>query len=123
MTLTQIFILIIFALVLIYTSIAQKTLHQHTVSKTLRDWAWKYNTIGWVAGFLIGHWFFPRQTVVATAWGFGIPLLVALVGWDVYWNLKVKVRKWYRLPGIYVVLGIVTGIILWSQGSKDSPIP
>lgn len=123
MNLTQIIIVSIFVLVLTYTAFAQKVFDSPTVSKTLRDWAWKYNSIGWLAGFLIGHWFFPRQEVKATAWGgFGIPLAITLAAWDLYWNLGGHPRTWYRWPGWYVLIGISTGVVLWSQGSKHAPL-
>lgn len=95
---------------------------QPTESQVLRDWGWRWNTLPFCAGFLLGHWFFPRVAVSFTAWGYAIPILLILLVWDIaWWQIKGDERAWYRWPGWYALLGIPAGVFLWGQASPGAP--
>lgn len=123
LTFSQWFVIAVFVAVIFYTAVAQK-MGQPTVSMTLRDGGWRINTIPFIFGLLVGHWFFPRQSTWVSGWGYAIPALLALVIYDVLWNWKKGAeRRWFRFPGWWFLLGLPVGIWLWAQRSGDSPIP
>jgi len=118
--LTQIFIIIIIVIVLAYDVITQK-IQQPTESTVLRLWARDWTLLPFCAGFLIGHWFAPRQIVSHTAWGNGLMIMAVLFGIDLYWKLSKKGDAWFRYPLWYALLGIPSGLFLWGQSSSWAP--
>lgn len=95
-----------------------------TESQVLREWGKRTIFFPWLIGFLSGHWFFGMKEPYFTAWIYGIGLWGALIAWDIYWW---KVRKsepyfpWYRYPGVWFLVGLPSGMILWGQRNADSP--
>jgi hypothetical protein len=121
MSITGWVIIATIVLLLVYDGIVG-LLKQPTESQVLREWGWKFNTLPFCAGFLLGHWFFPRVSVSFTAWGYAIPLLVGLLAWDIAWGHYASNRRaWFRWPGWYALLGIPAGVFLWGQVSGEAP--
>lgn len=91
-----------------------------TESMIMRD-AGKVSTfVPHLFGFLIGHWFFPRQSQWQFGWMWGIAFWVVLLAWDLWWPGG---RVWYRYEGIWVLIGVACGTLFWGQIDKWSPIP
>jgi len=118
MTPTHWLILCVFVMLLGYTAMARKH-NLPTISMTMRDLAWNWSVAPFVAGMLIGHWFFNREggaPFAAWGWGTGIPIFVILLSFDWYWILSNRSKVWFRYPGIYVVLGTLWGYLFWALG-------
>lgn len=102
---------------------------QPTESQVLRDWAWRWNTIPFIAGFLIGHWFGNRYTVSYSAWGYALGFIVAELLTDVavrLWAGPYELRdhplwRWFRHPLFHALAGIPIGMFLWGQSYQWSP--
>jgi hypothetical protein len=75
-----------------------------------------------VIGLLLGHWFFNQRSIIHSAWGFGIPAMVSLGIWDIIWNAMGKPRVWYRYAPIWLVMGVITGALVWAQQDGGSPL-
>lgn len=86
---------------------------EKTVSVTLTEWAWKYNSMAFFAGVLIGHWFFPGAPGI-TAWPWLLIPLGCLGALDVIAYVY-PVPKWIRYPGIWVALGVPSGAFIWAS--------
>lgn len=118
MNLTKIVLLSAIFGLLIYDAFVG-TLGVPTESQVLRDWALQSVTLPFTAGFLLGHWFFPRKEVDYSAWVFAAIFLLAFGAWDIYWfynNLPGTMPNvWYRYPGWYALLGVPVGTYLWGQ--------
>lgn len=119
MTLTEILILFVSVLLLVYTGMARR-IGQRTVSMTMRDLGWKYNSIPFALGIVIGHWFFPNFSLAVTnKVGFTLPFIALVLGFDLLWRrvtLPSEIREWWRWPGWWFCYGIPVGMIFWSQG-------
>lgn len=115
MTLTQVVILLTFALLCLYTGYAH-TFGQRAISPTIRDMAWRFNTVPLVAGVLMGHWFMPNSIAFSHRVGGVLPIIIVVALLDISWNTAENGRRAaFRWPGIWVVVGIVSGALLWSQ--------
>lgn len=121
MNVTQMLILMITAILLIYDVYAMP-LGQPTESMVFREWAWKANTVPFIWGFLMGHWFMPRQHVSTSGWMYALPIMVSLIVYDVLYNHYGGTRRWFRYPIWFVLFGIPVGAYLWGQGSAESPL-
>ena len=110
-------------LLVVYDAIVGK-IHQPSESTLIRQYGWQYNTIPFILGYCIGHWFFPRQhQLVPLAWGNGLPIILLLVIFDWYWNkYQHGTQTWFRYPGWYILLGIPAGSLLWGAINSNSPI-
>lgn len=94
-----------------------------TESMIVRDWGKVSTFFPHLMGFLIGHWFFPRQSQWQSGWMWGLCFWGVLIAWDVAWNLWVGTYPWYRYEGFWVLVGIVSGTLFWCQTDGRSPIP
>jgi hypothetical protein len=94
-----------------------------TESMIMRDWG-KVSTF-WphLWGFLIGHWFFPRQSQWKSGWMWGLAFWGVLLAWDILWAQFVGTRPWYRYEGFWVLVGILSGMYFWGQVDPWSVIP
>lgn len=120
MNITELVIIATFVLLIAYDVIAGK-INQPTESMVLREWGWRWNTVPFLAGFLIGHWFFPRREVDVSGWMWVLPILGGLIVFDILWGrFGRNSRPWFRFPGWYVLLGIPVGMFLWGQASVES---
>lgn len=121
-TLTQWIVVSTLAAWLIYTANAQK-IRQRTISATIRDMAWSYNFFPFCWGMLMTHWFAPKQQLIEGLWGWGIalPMILILLGVDVYWNVSKRERHWIRWPFWYFLLGLPFGYFFWPQASLHAP--
>lgn len=123
MNITEAVVIAVIVILLAYDVVALK-IGQPTESMVLRDWGWEFSALPFTAGFLTGHWFFPRQTFFVSGWMYALPILVALIIFDLVWKYKAQSRKsWFRYPGMYFLLGIPAGMYLWGQITLESPIP
>lgn len=115
MTTTEAIILACFLVLLVWTGIAFK-FKQKTVSQTMRDLAWKYNVTSFTFGILIGHWYFPVLHPTHHAVGNVLPFMATVFAGDLLWmKFQASRRAWWRYPGIWFVLGVPAGFLLWSQ--------
>lgn len=123
MKITTIIILSTFTLWLTWTSVAQKY-GERTISSTLRNMAWDWNILPFCFGMLITHWFAPRQTLPSSLWGWGVglPVMVLIVAWDIYWLASGRERAVVRWPFWYFLLGLPVGYLFWPQISLHSPL-
>jgi hypothetical protein len=97
-------------------------LHEPTESQVLRDWGHVSTCLPFVAGFLLGHWFLPRQNPSGSAWGNAAILILALGAWDLWWFFTGRTDcPFYRYPGFYAILGVPLGSFLWGQGDGSAP--
>lgn len=112
MSITAWVIIVLSVIGLSYTLISQRN-GQPTISMVMRDTAWDFSLLPFAWGYLIGHWFFPRQNLIEFGWAWSLPFLVALLAFDIIWKLRIDKRTWYRYPGFYFLLGLPT----------ESPIP
>lgn len=123
MTLTHYVILVTFALWIWFTSVSRQMFGAPTISMTLRNMAWTFSSFAFVWGMLIAHWFAPRQSLPTSLWGWsiGLPMILALLGWDIYWLVTDRPRAWYRWPMFYFVAGLPIGFFFWPQVSAHAP--
>ena len=91
------------------------SLGQPTESQVLRDWARDWTLLPFIAGFLVGHWFAPRQVVSYSAWGFCLPIFGILLAIDIYFNVKQLAPPAWRYSLFYALAGIPVGMYLWGQ--------
>lgn len=122
MTSTQMMILSTFALWLVWTSLAPRY-GQKTVSSTLRNMAWSFNLIPFCFGMLTTHWFAPRQSFPSDLWGWGVglPAMLLILGFDIYWLATKRERHWIRWPFWYFLAGLPVGYLYWPQISASAP--
>lgn len=95
-----------------------------TESMVLRDWARDWTALPYMAGFLSGHWFGPRQQVDVSQWWIALAILIALLAIDVVWNVKfnsIPIPAW-RYSLIYFMAGIPIGMYLWGQPGSWAPL-
>lgn len=116
MTLTH-WVLIATIVALIAYDAIVATIGQPTESQILRDWGQKRVALPFTAGFLAAHWFMNRNSQWPSGWMLALPIILALVGWDVWWNHKDRPRVWYRWPGLWLLAGLPVGCFLWGQGT------
>lgn len=115
MTITELLIGAVFLILLVWTAVASR-FKQKTVSMAMRDIAWGWSTWAFVFGVLVGHWFLPILNPRHHAVGNVLPLILAVMLFDLYWRHKQGVRRvWFRYPGIWFALGVPAGALLWSQ--------
>lgn len=109
---------------LAYDVIALKV-GQPTESMVLRDWARSWTLLPFVAGFLLGHWFGPRQDPSFSAWAYALPIMALLLVGDVVWNVWFSSGEvpWWRYSLWYALAGIPAGMYLWGQPGGWSPLP
>lgn len=88
---------------------------QKTLSQIIKDSAWKCTAFPACFGFLIGHWFGSRDFNGPTGFGYAIPFFGALGIFDILWEKTNGSRAFFRHPLIYVVLGIIMGVLVWPQ--------
>ena len=122
MNLTEYIVIATIVILLTYDVIAVK-IGEPTESMVLRDWAMDFTALPFTAGFLVGHWFFPRQTFFVSGWMYALPILISLLIFDIVWKAKKLPRHWSRYPGWYFILGVPAGMYLWGQIAQGSPIP
>ena len=92
-------------------------LSQPTLSMVLRDWGAKWNFFAALIGFLVGHWFFPREHVDISGWGWTLPVMASIFIFDLLWHRFGKLhRPWFRYSGLWFLIGIPVGTFLWGQG-------
>lgn len=84
-------------------------------SQVLRDWGRRYNALPFCGGFLLGHWWVNHNNLWRSGWMLALPIILGLVGWDYYWNSKPRDWKWYRYSGLWAVVGILVGTLMWAQ--------
>lgn len=119
---TKLVVALTTVLLLAYDVIAGK-IGQPTESMVLRDWGRDWTILPFIAGFLLGHWFGPRQNVSFSAWGFALPILAVLLVTDIVWNLKGLPPTAWRYSLWYALAGIPAGMYLWGQPGGWSPLP
>lgn len=108
---------------IVYDVFAMK-IGQPTESMVLRDWGRDWTLLPFVAGFLLGHWFGPRQVVTSSAWMYALPILGVLLAVDIFWNIKFHgVYPFWRYSLFYALAGIPAGMYLWGQPGGWSPLP
>lgn len=86
-----------------------------TISQQLRDWALNWTCLPFCAGILATHWMMPLEKPLGFGWMVLLPVILALLAWDIMWGLKPRERVLYRYPGVWLVFGGVFGL-LWAQG-------
>lgn len=123
MTLTQWFVLVTFAIWIWFTSVSRQLFGSPTISMTMRDIGWAFTLFPFIWGMLIAHWFAPKQALASGLWGWGIglPIMVLLLAFDVYWLIKGLPRHPVRWPFWYFVLGLPVGYLFWPQRSIHAP--
>jgi len=85
-----------------------------TESTIISRASWKYSTIPFAAGVLIGHWLFNRSQVNYNSWPVALAATGVILTWDV---LKPKdTPRWMRHPAVWFVIGIPIGSFFWGQG-------
>jgi hypothetical protein len=95
-----------------------------TESNTLRDWSENWTVLAYAAGFLLGHWFGPRQGVGTSVWYNAMPVLFGLLAGDILWQFVGHgAHPWWRYSLWYALAGIPCGMYLWGQVGSWSPIP
>jgi hypothetical protein len=104
-------IAVVFLLILGLTVTAHKS-GLRSVSTVLLDWGRTANSFAFVMGALVGHWFFPGITTIAY-WPFLLIPILLLGALDIV-NQFAPFPLWVRWPGIYVLLGIALGALLWA---------
>lgn len=111
---TKIVVWAVTAVLLGYDVLAGK-LGQPTESMVLRDWTRDWTVLPFIAGFLAGHWFGPRQSVDVSGWMWSLPALAILLASDLVWNLKFaqSTPPWWRYSLLYVLAGIPVGMYVW----------
>lgn len=114
MNITQALILMVTAFLLIYDA-GSMGWGEPTESMVLRDWAWKANTLPFVWGLLCGHWFAPRQHIAHSGWMYSLPIILAMIIYDVFYNKFDGSKRWFRWGIIWVIIGIPIGSWLWGQ--------
>lgn len=119
---THYLLLAIAIVMIVYDPIAAKC-DLPTESRVIMDWGWRFNAVPFLLGVLMGHWFFPRQNGSGFGWMIALPFWSALWGWDIAYGHFWGSRRWFRYPGIFVLLGMPVGMYLWGQVSPGSPIP
>lgn len=87
-----------------------------TISAVIAGWSWKWQSVPFGAGVLVGHLFWPsrskRSSCEVRAEAIALTVVsVAVIGIDV-WIIGVVV------PLIPLIAGILAGRLLWSQGPK-----
>lgn len=128
MTITGYILIVSFLALLVLDAFLPKN-GQPTESQLLKDWGWRWNTIPWIAGFLVGHWFGSRYTVSYSAWGYGLGVLMAELAVDVVirvWVGPYDLRdhptwRWFRYPLFHSLYAIPIGMFLWGQSYEWSP--
>lgn len=122
MRITQLMILLTFALWLIWTSVAHR-FGEKTISSTLRNMAWDFTLLPFCFGMLVTHWWAPRQDYPRDLWGWGVglPLMAALLAFDLWWLWMGKPRTPYRWPFWYFLAGLPVGYFYWPQISIHAP--
>jgi hypothetical protein len=99
------------------------SLGQPTESSVLRDWARDWSILPFIAGFLVGHWFAPRQIVDVSVWTFMLPVFAILIIIDLIMYFKYSgYYPGWRYSLWYVLLGIPFGMYIWGQPGYWSPI-
>lgn len=99
------------------------SLGQPTESSVLRDWARDWTILPFIAGFLLTHWFAPRPHADVSGWMWALPIMVVLLGIDVYWNIWGTGIPAWRYSLWYALLGMPVAILLWPQPGSWSPLP
>lgn len=123
MTLTHWIVLTTFAAWIWYTSVSRQMFGAPTISMTVRNMAWDFSVFPFIWGMLIAHWFAPRQELPTNLWGWGIglPLMLALLAFDIWWMMAGKERHPARWPFWYFLAGLPVGFWFWPQRSLDAP--
>ena len=121
LTVTGMMIIVVFVTLLLWTGIAQKY-GNPTISMTMRDWAWEWNTTALIAGILISHWYVSLKKPLTRAFGYTLPFILGYLAFDLVWFFKDYVNGWYRWPIIPHVVGLVVGSFFWGQSHGDAPI-
>lgn len=123
MSLTHWLIYSTFGLWIWYTSVSRQMFGAPTISMTLRNIAWDFSSFAFIWGMLIAHWFAPRQALPTGLWGWGIglPLILGLLAFDIWWMVTGKEREWYRWPFFYFLAGLPIGFAFWPQLSRHAP--
>lgn len=121
--LTKLIVALTIVALIVYDAFAMQ-LGQPTESMVLRDWARDWTILPFIAGFLLGHWFGPRQNVSYSAWGFCLPIMITLLIVDIVMNLKYSGQTFaWRYSLWYALAGIPVGMYLWGQPGSWSPLP
>jgi len=89
---------------------------QPTESAVLRDYSVRWTILPFVAGFLLTHWFAPREHHDVSGWMWALPPMGILLTIDIIWNVKGLPRVWWRWPFFYAILGMPVGYFFWPQG-------
>lgn len=93
-----------------------------TESQVLTEWAKMSTFLPFLVGFLGGHWFFTVKRPWKQGWMWALPIMIALVLFDVAWGIWGIGYPWFRWPGFYLGLGVPAGALLWGQQDGDSPV-
>jgi hypothetical protein len=89
--------------------------HATTESQIITQTAWKYSSIPFVAGVLIGHWFFTHTSYSqANLWPVMAASVAAVVVWDIV-RPPVAGNSMTRYPGLWFCVGVPIGAIFWGQ--------
>lgn len=95
---------------------------QQTESMMLRFYAKEHVWLAHFMGTIIGHWLFITRSPIQTGWMWIIPIWLALGVWDWYYNSHGGLpNQWCRWPGLWALVGIVSGMLLWGQRDGDAP--
>lgn len=83
------------------------------IAETSRNW----NIIALAFGILIGHWAWQSKVVLGyTLWRYGLIIPGAVLAFDLLCYFKVlSPPSWLRYPGLWTMVGIPTGSLLWGQ--------
>ncbi len=84
-----------------------------TESQMITHVAWRYSSIPFAMGILVGHWLFTHYLSTPGAiW----PVLAATTGAVLAWDLlRGNDRSWTRYPGIWFAVGVPIGAFFWGQ--------
>lgn len=114
---TEILLITVFVLLLTYTAFAGK-MGVHTISKAMRDLAYKWSVVPFISGLLVAHWFWNVGTVLGYGWAYGLPVMGLLIVKDIFVKKSGTNSKdiWFQNPVIYLGVGFVMGILFWGLG-------
>ena len=95
-----------------------------TISMVLQHRGWRFAIIPYGWGLLAGHWWFARamvRPILGEPWIYVALLVVtlAVIAWDFGWaylsdEKQMRFSTW-RMPGFWVLLGVIVGAALWPQ--------
>jgi len=116
LTVPTICILSSIAIGLILYDVLLSVKHESTESQVITTYAWRYSSIPFILGILIGHWLFTHESQWnMNVWPLAAVAMGAVIAWDISKLNKSTDHSWTRYPGLWFAIGIPVGALLWSQ--------